>query len=258
MQRGYAFCGIPDMFTNHQSTKTDHLKIIVLLLCLCTITTIAQERKLLKGKVTAASDDLEGIYVINKTADLSVTTQSGGYFAISARVNDTIIFSAIQFEARDVALTGADMEQELLFVPLQPLVHQLDELVIIDYRHINSVALGLVPAGQRRYTPAERKEFTATNGIDAMFNAFSGRSSSAKKVVETEKKELLMDKINYIYTAEDIVSKFNIPAAYVQGFIYYLVEDKHFAEAIRQKNDAMAKFLMSALSVKYLKLLNNE
>jgi hypothetical protein len=222
----------------------------------------AQQRSPLNGKVTSDFDTLEGIYVINKSTETSVFTTRGGYFTISARVGDTLIFSALQFEARDIVVRENDFCSDLLFVPLATRSHELDELVIIDYSHINSESLGLVPRGQKQYTPAERKAATASSfkmnpmGLDPLINMFSGRSAMLKKAAEIEKMEDLMQKINYIYTEDELVRKFKIPLDYVKGFVFYIVENKHFANAIRSKNENMAKFLLAGLADKYIALLN--
>lgn len=222
----------------------------------------AQERKPLSGKVTSNFDTLDGIYVINKSSEASVTTTRGGYFTINAQVNDTLIFSALQFEAKDVVVKETDFCDNLFFVPLQTFNHELDELIIIDYSYINAESLGLVPVGQEQFTPAERKLATASKsrmnplGLDPLINVFSGRTAMLKKAAETEKKEDLMQKINYIYTEDDLVTKFKIPLDYVRGFVFYIVENKNFANAIKAKNENMAKFLMAGLAQKYIALLN--
>ncbi|AWH84888.1 hypothetical protein HYN59_07015 [Flavobacterium album] len=224
----------------------------------------AQDRKPLKGKVIAETDGLEGIYVINKTAGLSAATTRGGYFTINAQPKDTLLFSAIQFEAKDVIISEKDFGETLLFVPLAIHTHNLDELVIVDYRHINAESLGLVPKGQKQYTPAEKKLATASKwrmnplGLDPLINMFSGRTATLQKAAEAEKKELLMEKIGYIYSEEDIVRQFKIPEEYVRGFVFYCVENKYFAKAINAKDDNMAKFLLAGLAVKYLKLIDEK
>lgn len=234
----------------------------LLLLCLFSAALFAQERKPLNGKVTSDFDDLEGIYVINKTAETTVTTTRGGYFTINAQVSDTLIFSAIQFEAKNVVVTQEHFGPSLFFVPLDVQHRELSELVIIDYSHINAESLGLVPVGQKKYTPAEKKLATASKfkmnplGLDPVINMFSGRTAMLEKAVEAEKKENIMEKINYIYTEEDITGQFKIPADYVRGFIFYIVENKYFTNALKAKNDNMAKFLMASLAQKYLGLLN--
>jgi len=234
----------------------------LLLLVFITAAVSAQERMPLHGKVTSDFDSLEGIYVINKTSETSVNTTRGGYFTINAKVNDTLIFSAVQFEARDVVVHEADFCDNLFFVPLATRNHELDELVIIDYSHINAVSLGLVSGNQKQFTPVGRKLATASSfkmnplWLDPLINMFSGRTTMLQKAAEVEKKEDLMQKINYIYTEDDLVKQFKIPLDYVKGFVFYIVENKYFANAMKDKNENMAKFLLAGLAEKYVKLLN--
>ena len=240
------------------------VKSCIALFFISTAIGFAQERRPLNGKVVSDFDGLEGIYVINRTSKMETTTTRGGYFTINAAVNDTLIFSAIQFKALDVPLTPELVAKELLFVPLEPLARELSELIITDYSYINSVSLGLVPAGQTQYTPAERRLNTASNwrmnplGLDPIINAFSGRTKMLMDAADVEKKYDLMEKIAYIYTEEDIVSKLKIPLDYVQGFIYYAVENKYFAKAIAEKNHEMARFMITGLAGKYLLLLKDD
>lgn len=224
----------------------------------------AQQRFPLNGKVVSDFDNVEGIYVINKKTELSTTTSRGGYFTINAAVNDTLIISSVQFQSIELAVTPEHFKEKLVLVPLEAINRELDELVINDYSHINAESLGLVPVGQKQYTPAERKVATASNfrmnplGLDPIFNAFSGRTAMLKGAVEVDKKQALMEKLSYIYTEQDIISKLKIPVDYVQGFIYYVIENKHLANAINEKNDERVRFMITGLAGKYLALLNDD
>lgn len=217
-----------------------------------------EERKPLKGKIKSQTEDLEGIYIINKNTEASVVTQQGGYFTIMAKPEDTLIFSAIQVNDKQVVVEKEHISENLFFVELEPAINMLNEVVIENYGHITAESLGIVPKGQKRYTPAERKLFTASNGLDGLINSINGKKKALKKGIEYEKKEMLMAKINYIYEVEDIVKEFKIPEDYVGGFIYYIVEDEQFAAAVKSKNNTMAKFLMSRLSVKYRDILKED
>ncbi len=219
----------------------------------------AQERTPLNGKIKSDTEDLEGIYIINKTADLSVTTGRGGYFTIPAKAADTLIISSVNIVARSIELKDEDLQSVLFILPVEKYVRHLDELIIVDYSNrINSETLGLVPVGQKRLTPTEKRVYTATQGVDGLFNALSGRTAMLKKANETAKKEEIMAKINYIYTEEELMAKFGIPKEYVRGFIYYIVEDPNFARALTDVNETMARFLMAGLSGKYLELIKDE
>lgn len=240
------------------------LKSCFALLLLSTAVSFAQVRNPLNGKVVSDFDDLEGIYVINKTAKTETITARGGYFTIHAAVNDTLIFSAVQFKAINVPLTPELVAKELLMVPMEPQARELSEVIITDYSYISAESMGLVPAGQKQYTPAERKLATASNwkmnplGLDPIINAFSGRTKVLIQAAAVEKKYDLMEKIAYIYTEDDIVSKLKIPLDYVQGFIYYVVENKYLAKAIAEKNNEMARFMITGLAGKYLLLLEDD
>jgi hypothetical protein len=218
-------------------------------------TSFAQDRKPIKGKITSEASDLEGIYVINKNADITVATTAGGYFTINAKVNDTLIFSAIQFIAKELVVDESHLKDDLVFVPLEPFVRSLDEVVVMK-SDITSESLGLVPKGQKRYTPGERKVYTASQGVDGIFTAISGRKKMLKKAAEYEKKENLMEKIGYLYTEEEIINEFKIPQEYVRGFIFYVVEDKELSLAVKDKNKGMAKLHLSRLSIEYITIIN--
>jgi hypothetical protein len=236
---------------------------LVVILTLSQLAT-AQERCAVNGKVTSNFDDMEGIYVINRTTEKTSFTKRGGYFSIPAAVNDTLVISSIQFVAKEVVVQPAHFGPDLLLVPLQPLHRELSEVIITDYSYIISESLGLVPAGQKKYTPAERKLATASQfkmnplGIDPIINAFSGRTAMLRKAADTEKKETLIDKLSYLYTEDDIIAKLKIPVEYVRGFMFYVVENKYFAKAINEKNHEMAKFMITGLAEKYLSLLEND
>jgi len=229
--------------------------------------------KRLKGKLTADYNDLEGIYIVNLKTEKATLTERGGYFSITASVGDTLMFSAVQFKGLKVALKESDFAKELLFVKLEPLVRMLDEVRINEYKNINAVSLGIISPNTKHYTPAERKLATATNaypslgvgtmmgasaGLDPLLNWMSGRTAMLKKEVEVEKKETLMDKINGWYEEKYFIKTLKIPEDYVKGFLFYIVEDQKFVEAVNSKNKTMATFIMNELAVKYKALLEEK
>jgi len=96
---------------------------------------IAQEsvRKILKGKIIADTNDLEGIYVVNLKTERSTVTDSNGYFSILAAVCDTLMFSSIQYKGVKIQLKAADFSKDLLFVKMRTLMNQLKEVMVFQY-----------------------------------------------------------------------------------------------------------------------------
>lgn len=225
--------------------------------------------KNLKGKITSNASDLEGIYIANLKSNEATLTDKNGYFAINAGVGDTLLFSALQFVGLKKQLQKEDFEQQLLFVKLETMVNVLEEVKINQYKNINAVSLGLVPKNQKQYTPAERRLRSAGDfkwysplliplggmSVDGLLNAISGRKSQLKKELQIEKKEFLIVKIENTFQDNHFTDVLKIPAEYVNGFKFYIVEDEKFVAAMNNNNKTMATFLMGELAVEYLKII---
>jgi len=221
----------------------------------------------LKGKVVSSAMDLEGIYVVNLKTEVSVETEKGGYFEIQAKSGDTLMFSAIQIKGKKVVLKENDFNDGLFFVRLESMINQLDEVKIIQYKNINAVALGILQKPAKVYTPAERKLRTAGElhwysplliplggmSVDGLLNSVSGRTAMLKKELIIERKEIVLKKLEDLFETNFFINKLKIPAEYVKGFKYYVVEDDKFVNAVNSKNKTMATFILGDLAVEYLK-----
>ena len=231
--------------------------LLYLLVCL-PLLAFAQERKSLNGRVVADGAGIGGIFIINKSTGDEKKSDAQGNFTIEAKDGDVITAYSSKTEVRDFSISERSFQENPYIISVNTQAYELEEVVV--EKKVTSESLGLVPEGQKQYTPAERKLYGATSGfgIDVILNALSGRTKMLKRAVETEKKEMLMEKIGYVCTEDDIKTEYKIPEEYVQGFVYYIVEDKEFANAVRQGNDTMARFLMTGLATKYLKIIADE
>ena len=210
--------------------------------------------KMCRGKIVSNISNLEGINVINQRTEKYAATDNEGYFSIAAVACDTLLFSGVQFSPVKIELAPTQLESELVYVKMVPLVTELREVVLRQYKNINAVALGIIPAGQRQYTPAARKLKTASGGVltlDPLLNLFSGRAAMLRRDVETEKKAFWLQRILELYQENILVSQFKIPLEYVRGFLYFVVEDQRFVASLSLKDKTMATFLLSALAEKY-------
>jgi hypothetical protein len=75
-----------------------------------------------------------------------------------------------------------------------------------------------------------------------------------KKEVLVEKKEMLQLKTTDYFERDYFTKTLKIPEIYVDGFLFYIVENERYAKAMKEKNKDMATFLLSGLAVEYLKL----
>ena len=58
----------------------------------------------LEGKITNAFD-IEGIHILNKTSRYNTVTNEFGEFVIIVQLLDTIIFSSVQYEIKELIIT---------------------------------------------------------------------------------------------------------------------------------------------------------
>lgn len=223
---------------------------------------------MLKGKVVSQSNNLEGIHVINQSKDLGITTDRGGYFSIKVAVSDTVIFSAVHLKGYLHIVSEEDKLKDLLFVPMEALLTELEEITLTKYQNITPEALGIIPKGMKKFTPAERKLASAGDfrwyspllipiggmSVDGMLNAISGRTAMLKKELEVERKETLLEKIKLSYDKDFMMERLKIPEDYVDGFYYYILDDVEFLRPFKAKNKTMTEFALSKLVSSYMEL----
>jgi hypothetical protein len=213
------------------------------------------------GKVNADMSNLEGIYVINLKTENATITDKEGYFSIKGVAGDTLLLSAVQFKSTKFVLTAENLQNNLFFVKMRPIMNELKEVIVRRYPNISAEALGIIPYGQKKYTPAERKLATATSGrlnplgLDPLLNYFSGRTAMLKKELEVEKKEGYMVQLENLFDKNHYVNTLHIPSDYVKGFLYFAVENPKFTRVLKTKNRTSIEFLMSELAVQYIETI---
>ncbi|MCW1147257.1 carboxypeptidase-like regulatory domain-containing protein [Flavobacterium lacisediminis] len=237
------------------------IKLLLFFLFLFHFSGWAQSDTIIKGKIVSTSSSLEGIHILNLNKGIGIATDDRGYFSIRVTIGDTLQFSAIHLIGTKHIIKKDDFGENLLFVEMKSKLNELEEVTIVQYKNINAVSLGIIPKNQKTYTPAERKLKTASEmsigtiiSIDPLLNWISGRTRMLKKEVEIEIKEFLIDQAADYYQKEYFTDVLKIPEDYVDGFLFYIVENERFVRAMKDKNKTMATFILSELAVEYLKV----
>jgi hypothetical protein len=233
------------------------IRLLYFIVFWCIAPLFAQEKGAVacRGKVNADMTNLEGIYVINLNTENAAITDAKGFFTINAKVGDSLLLSSVQFKSVTKAITSEDLSS-LFFVTMHPIMNELKE-VVVKRPSVSAESLGIIPYGQKKYTPAERKIFTATSGfgIDPLLNLFSGRTSMLKKELEVEKKEGYLVQLENLFDKNHYVNTLHIPSDYVKGFLYFAVENPKFTRVLKTKNRTSIEFLMSELAAQYNEII---
>ncbi|MFV8371116.1 hypothetical protein [Flavobacterium sp. LB2P74] len=215
--------------------------------------------KELRGKIIADSVAVDRITIENVTTEKTAFSNGNGYFTIAVKEGDVLVFTAVNLEGLRMKIDKQDMLQEVITVTMLPKSIILKE-VIVSESSITAESSGIIPYGQKKYTAAERKLYTATSGggIDGLLNAISGRKAMLKKEIVIEKKEQLLAKIEFLFEDKYYIESLKIPTDYIKGFQYYCIDDPGFANALRSKNKTMVMFLIVKLAENYNEIIAGE
>jgi hypothetical protein len=221
---------------------------------------VSQNDSILKGKISIETNNNDGITIVNISNKTNTISGNGGYFNIKAKVNDTLLFSAIHLDAEKHVLKKEDFGKDLLFIKMTPKSKTIERILITSNTVITAENLGLVPKGQKRYTVAERRLYTGTNGIGigTLVNLITGYRKELKNNVEVEKKEMFQEKILKQFEKEYFTNTLKIPEIYVNGFLFYISEDKETVDLFKSKDKMMQMFKLSELATEYLKTIETK
>jgi hypothetical protein len=228
----------------------------------------SNELVLLRGKIICPIHELSSVNVYNLRSDSNTSTNEIGDYSLFVMAGDTLKFTSVQIETKKIVITQGDLAKSIVVTSLLPSVINLDEVQIKDYKNINAVSLGILEKPAKQYTPAERKLRTAEEfhwysplliplggmSVDGMINSISGRTKMLQKELAIEKKEKLLQKIEYQFGTSYFIKKLKIPEESVKGFWYYALDDKRLAEALNTKNKTRASFIFAELATKYKEL----
>lgn len=215
--------------------------------------------KLIHGRIITESGGVAGVNIINLVNEKSTISDINGDFYILAKAEDLLVFSSVNLEYHRKQIEEEDLKSNILIIKMIPKVTELKEVVIDKHPEINAVALGISPKGIVQRTRAE-KRLDAANSmpIAALINLMSGRTAMLKKEIQVEKKELLLAKIDRLYSDEYYTNTLKIPSEYIKGFQYYIVENERFTTVLKTKNKTKIQFSMVGLAEDYKQIIAAE
>ena len=235
----------------------------------------------ISGKVVGKSD-VDGIHVINKTAQKFTITNSRGEFLIPAKLKDTIVFSGVTYQSKELVITQSIIISKSVTIELIELVNELDEVIVgkvlsgdllTDINDsgakakINFYDLGIPGYTGVPKTQVERKLYEADGGsfinsvgsaniglgaginLHKILNRISGRTKMLKSHVKFEKANTCMDEAITKF-ADDLFENETIEEPKMVEFFYFASDDEQFLQLCKSKNELLLyEFLQEKLKV---------
>ena len=223
--------------------------------------TICAQLQNLSGKIIAEGD-VEGIHVLNKTSVKYTVSNASGNFNILAKVNDTLVLSALKYQLKEVVVTQDKLNQKSIQFYLTEKVNELDEVVVgkiltgnigNDISNVelkndpNFYDLGIPGYTGKPKTINERKLADADGGswgyigigagvnLHKLLNAISGRTKKLKQRVELDEKEKCRKRMKDFY-GKSILENEEFTVGQQAEYFYFCMDDPSF-KTICQNND---------------------
>ncbi len=231
--------------------------ILFITLSLSCSLSIGQSSKSIKGKVTAKDKDVAAVVVQNMSTKKATITSEDGSFSIQASLNDTLVFSAVQFKRKVIPITTSFYNSSFINVLLEEFVNRLREVVVQPYnlsgnldsdlsylkleKDVSAEALGLPNAAVRVVTQSENKLYDADHGkfayyyvialtinLNKVLNRLSGRTKMLKNRVALDKKYKTTQKVEAAFVDSLLIHHLKIPEENFYEFIRFCESDKNF------------------------------
>jgi len=236
----------------------------------------AQEVKINGTVIVDGDNDVEGIHIINKTANKFTITGVNGTFIIPAKLNDTILVSGIKYKFKEVIIDDLIIQGKKMTIYLEENIYQLDEVLIGKFltgdmrtdilntkikKEINFYDVGIPGFTGKPLTQSERKLFEADHGkmfsvfqnsliginIHKILNRISGRTKKLKQIVRIEAIEDCMNKAESEFS-DAIFGELIIEENLKQDFFYFASDDPKFFEICKSNYSMeMYEFLIEKL-----------
>ena len=233
----------------------------------------------LQGRVFSTSNDVTGVHILNTSKNRGTITNFNGYFEISVRLGDILVFSAVQFKRKEVVITEEILEAPLFLVPLEDSLTELNEVVVTPYnlsgelkRDMDKLKTGpiitastenLPNANVKPPTQSQRKLYTARTWdleigfgfkvkTDPLINYFSGRTKRLKKRIVREARSKWIEEVRGYYPDSLYVQELKILKKNIGDFIYSCEKDSLFEATAKNGNRLQLWEALKKKSIKYL------
>lgn len=216
------------------------------------------------GKVDS-NVSVENIHVINKTAQVFATTNKIGEFKITAKLNDTLLFSSIQHIPKQIVISKNVVLNRTLTVKLKEQINELDEVLVgkvltgnllLDVKNvegappINFYDVGIPGYTGKIATQSERRLHEAGEfkpkmllgllggglPLNPILNGISGRTKALKNRVRIEANDDLLHKVK-VRLSESFFSIYKLDESKRADFFYFCADDANFTKRCNNKSD---------------------
>jgi hypothetical protein len=232
-----------------------------------------------KARVVSTAEDIGGISIQNTTRGYATITDDAGFFDIRALAQDSLLLSGVSFEKKIFVVTKDHLEQQLVYIPLEEKITELQGVVLMPYnlsgdlsrdattlgaqKVVTASTLGLPNSNVKPLMQSERLLREAAMpkfNIGMLFslpfnpiiNEITGRTKMLKKRVARDKRYILSEQMRTFFPDSLYVNKLGIKEEKLSDFFYYCEIDDQFLPLAKSKNLLLIWDFLKVKSERYI------
>jgi len=192
------------------------------------------DRTLLRGKVMYRDSNVQNENVINVTTEKGVITNTNGEFAINVKLDDELVFTALNYQIKRVKITQAILDNNRLVVEVNEKVTELDEVVVgpenqeaflkLKNEEFKEYHYELDETAKVENIALSQTERGMQNGLNFV-NIFKAIAKGIKgdkgEGTETAKPLKVSDVLRQVYDDAFFVNDLQLPQDKITEFLYY-------------------------------------
>lgn len=196
----------------------------------------------LKGQLLNTTD-IEGVHVLNRTKGINTITNESGSFNIRVSLNDTLYFSSVRYQLKELIVDQQMINLQAVAVVLEDRVTELDEVFIKpnlsgnlqqDARDIevetpinfNDVGIpGFIGEPEEKIVPIITGIGTITTvDLEVLYKHMSGYYKKLRIKRKWEQQNVVVSEILAMYSADFFKESYQVPTDRVYDFLLFCIE----------------------------------
>lgn len=245
------------------------IKLLFLCLCLFLSSVLVAQHITLKGDILNETD-VEGIHILNITSLYNTISNQKGEFEIRVARHDTLLFSSINFMLEEIIITENIYNQEELFITLEKMINQLDEVHIgntlsgnlttdlknikteetIDFDDVGIPGFKGVP--QEKIVPVVIAAIPTQVNIEALYKHFTGYYKKLRTKRKWISENYTVTKILNLYSLSFFEEAYKVPQNRVYDFLLFCIETTSLQSDFKKQNFAGVLLIFKEKSIEYV------
>lgn len=250
-------------------------QLLFLLLFLSSYIFVAQTT-IISGNIVN-KNDADNIHVLNKSSHYNTITDLNGNFSIKTKLNDTLIFSSIQYKLKVVIIDELIYASKFLSLRLEKNVNELDEVLIGNHltgnlendlknietkKRLNFEDVGIpgfkgIP--EEKIAPVvPYLGLASAVDVEALYKHLSGyyKKLRLKRKWEGQNRDVV--KIVSFYSSQFFLEAYNIPKNRLYDFLLFCVETTDIQKNFKATNYVLVLEAFKEKSLIYLSRMENK